>query len=131
MKIFTSWLLFAGFIAVAVGLLTVGCGSAHTPDSSVSVMPSGHVGLIQSWSTHYVVFPQNGPNAHLLAAQNEPRAFMSWQMALNARKNPEQELLGKPLQPPLHEPIRHPKESLHRDWSITLAGTANPGAYPA
>jgi hypothetical protein len=80
------------------------------------------VGEFLDWSTRYVVHPQVGPMAAMLAIRQDPRALFSWRTRLT-RTSPDMDLHFKGKK--LHFVI-------HRDWSINLgtAGTAI-GMYPA
>jgi len=85
---------------------------------------AGHFGLVQSWSTRFVVFPIHGPYGLKLATQNDARAVMSWMMRANDSAK------SAHLHSRTHRP--HDGKRLHRDWAISIdtSGNANP-AYPA
>ncbi len=89
------------------------------------VRHAGHAGLVQSWSTRFIVFPIHGPYARKLAAQNDARAVMSWRMLANDAARSAR------LHSRMHGSDGITKR-LHRDWAISIDTSGNPDpAYPA
>lgn len=123
---------FTGNFALAVlcwiGLLGI-CG-APAYGQEHGEKHSRHNGIVQDWSGRHVVFPRIGPVHSLVAAGRDPRAIYSWQQSFRREwhRNRGDDRGGD------HE-FRfkhHARNSLHRDWSISLgAGGTSAAMYPA
>jgi hypothetical protein len=104
------------------GLPAHGQGRDENRDNDKGETTAHPNGIVQDWSRRHVVYPRFGPIQGLIAAQNDPRAILSWQE--QSRKD-WRRFNGR----------RHPHTTttaIHRDWSISLGGgTVAPGMFPA
>jgi hypothetical protein len=90
--------------------------------------PSGRIqrpSRFHDWTTHHVVYPQNGTLGALHAAESDPRAMFRWREAEQERSRG---FFG--FRRHRKPPRRH--GNFHSDWSVSLGvGTTAAGQFPA
>jgi hypothetical protein len=147
------WRFSKSTIAVGVFALAVGLLAALTALIAGGPATGPGMGLVDDWTHHHLVFSNPGTAADALAQGrveqwyrivNDPRYIMQ-QMKRNPRQRalataPDFSTLATRLSAPIRDwwPIRKPpaptpRETLKRDWSMDLGGSAKVGAgrFPA
>jgi hypothetical protein len=109
--------------------------------AALSQAPRGpRSGLVEDWSMRHVVFARSGSFTTMMAAQRDPRAFLSWHKAglravsipnaLAAQGNPASQIEFFSFRG--FHGRRLPNRGAHVDWSISLgAQSTAPAMFPA
>ena len=138
------WRFSKSTIAVGVFGLAVGLLAGLTVLITGKPATGNRMGLVDDWSTHHLVFSNPGTAADALAQGrleqwerivNEPRHIMQ-----RMKRNPAlralatapdfatlEDRLGEPIRDPkpiLPAPVRKPKQTMKKDWSLNMGGVA-------
>src|SRR5216683_5002975 len=97
--------------------------------AALSQAPRGpRSGLVEDWSMRHVVFARSGSITTMMAAQRDPRAFLSWRRAALIAARLPNELAAQGDSAPQTEFFsfrgfhgrKLPNRGAHIDWSISL-----------
>ncbi len=122
--------VYGTFLLVAVlALPLLGNKSlfARLAPRTSSPAATGHIGLVQDWSTRHLIYTQGDKARAFLATQRDPRAFFSWMRSVRAAQNARNFTALRQ-----NAATRNSAPTIPRDWSVSLGG-GNEGAtmFPA
>jgi hypothetical protein len=101
--------------------------SARLAPRTSSPAATGHIGIVQDWSTHHLIYTQGDKVRAFLATQRDPRAFFSWMRTVRAAQNTRNFAALRQ-----NTATRNSASTVPRDWSVSLGGGNEAAAmFPA